>query len=232
MSYAGVQHGNGFGTYANRPAQGQAGRKYYATDTGVMFYDNGTAWQPIKPAVAPMTAMDTATFAWQNQNSSTATQQGSGIALYSPSAGGGSSQRMYYIATPGTPYTVTAKLCNLSGNPVITYGLAWTDGTKYHTFHVNNNVNAFTINWTRWSNASTGAGDDYSSNVDSTDFMSWMRVADNGTNRSIAISRDGINFITLASVARTTYLTPTRVGVLMNPFNQDVNLILQSWNVT
>lgn len=33
-----------YGTAANRPAAGKAGRFYFATDTSVISYDNGTAW--------------------------------------------------------------------------------------------------------------------------------------------------------------------------------------------
>lgn len=39
------------GTEAARPAAGQAGRYYYATDTLALFYDTGSAWRLVSPAI-------------------------------------------------------------------------------------------------------------------------------------------------------------------------------------
>ena len=39
------------GLYANRPAAGQGGMLYYSTDTQVLSYDDGTAWQTISETV-------------------------------------------------------------------------------------------------------------------------------------------------------------------------------------
>lgn len=41
------------GTAASRPAFGVVGRYYYATDTGVLTRDTGTAWIPVNHTVAP-----------------------------------------------------------------------------------------------------------------------------------------------------------------------------------
>lgn len=35
------------GTFNNRPAAGKAGRFYYATDNGIVYYDDGAAWRTI-----------------------------------------------------------------------------------------------------------------------------------------------------------------------------------------
>src|SRR3990172_8480440 len=39
-------HRHKSGTLAARPAAGNAGRLYYATDTAITFLDNGTNWVP------------------------------------------------------------------------------------------------------------------------------------------------------------------------------------------
>lgn len=38
---------DGVGPIASRPAAGEAGRTWYATDTGVTWLDDGSAWQPL-----------------------------------------------------------------------------------------------------------------------------------------------------------------------------------------
>lgn len=35
------------GTLAGRPSAGTAGRFYYATDTGLLYHDNGSSWQTV-----------------------------------------------------------------------------------------------------------------------------------------------------------------------------------------
>lgn len=47
VSASGKVHRHKSGTYANRPAAGQAGRIYLATDLQVTFMDDGTDWYPI-----------------------------------------------------------------------------------------------------------------------------------------------------------------------------------------
>lgn len=45
QSASGKTHRHGSGTLANRPAAGNAGRLYFATDLGVTFIDDGTLWR-------------------------------------------------------------------------------------------------------------------------------------------------------------------------------------------
>lgn len=44
---------NGQGTLANRPAAGNSGARYYATDAGIEYRDNGTDWVPVADPDAP-----------------------------------------------------------------------------------------------------------------------------------------------------------------------------------
>ncbi len=236
MSYAGTQYGNGFGTYANRPTAGQAGRTYYATDTAVVFYDNGTAWQPVDAAVAPMTAVASGSFTWQNQGSCTATDQGSGIVLYAPNQTSANNARFLYISTPGTPYTITARFIYTGGlvnGENCQYGIGWGDGTKFHVLKSTPTGDGWNLNFERWTNTTTPSTSDLTiTNADTTDHLQWYRITDNGTNRLVYISRDGVNFLQLATLTNTTHLTPTRVGIFMNPFLGDLNATLVSWKQT
>ena len=47
-----------FGVIADRPAAGNAGVRFYATNTGVEYYDNGTNWIPLPSASPPGSLID------------------------------------------------------------------------------------------------------------------------------------------------------------------------------
>ncbi len=235
MAYAGKQSGNGFGTFANRPQPGQSGRTYYATDTAIAFYDNGLDWQPVLTSPV-MTPVSQSSFTWDNQGGATATDFGSGIKLFAPTAGSSHSLRVMYVPTPSTPYTVTARFITngglVNGNDC-TIGLLWGDGTKYQTWHTYMGTNAWYLTCSRFSNSNTYVSDDYSApNLALNNHMQWYRISDDGTNRTMGISRDGVNFITCFSIPSNTYLTPNRVGFFLNAYNGDVNSTLVSWEIS
>lgn len=235
LAYAGQQNGNGFGTYANRPIQGQAGRTYYGTDTSVMYYDDGVAWRPIGQTdiCTPLSSSD---FTWQNQNGASSTDFGSSIYLTAPNNSGSQNLRFFYKSAPGTPYTITSKIIYLGGfiNGASTkanmYGIAWGDGTKLTTLHINTGDTTFDLDVANWDNVTTFNANVYVNNdVAIANQLEWFRIADDGTNRTCSISRDGVNFITIYSVARTNFLTPTRVGLIMNPYQGDQHTSVVSW---
>jgi hypothetical protein len=49
------------GLFADRPAFGIGGRKYFATDTRQEWYDTGSAWVNITPSGDPVAILDTPT---------------------------------------------------------------------------------------------------------------------------------------------------------------------------
>ena len=49
------------GLFADRPAFGIGGRKYFATDTKQEWYDTGSAWVNITPSGDPVAILDTPT---------------------------------------------------------------------------------------------------------------------------------------------------------------------------
>lgn len=49
------------GTLGARPPAGQANRFYKATDTGVIFHDTGTLWEPVMPGLAVRTSAGSTT---------------------------------------------------------------------------------------------------------------------------------------------------------------------------
>lgn len=222
--YAGQQNGNGFGTYANRPVQGQAGRTYYGTDTSMMYYDDGTTWNPIGQTDI-CTALKTSDFTWQNQSGATSTDFGSAIFLFAPNGMSTQNLRYLYKTPPTAPYTVTAKFIHLGAfttNASVFYGLAFGDGTKFITFHVTTNGNAWNVDVASWNDVNTFNSSLFSHDFyDVNDNVQWIRFSDDGINRSFQISRDGINFIEIYNMANSTFLTTSRVGIVMDPFTAD-----------
>lgn len=47
LSASTIKHRHLSGAFSTRPAAGEAGRRFYATDWGVEFVDNGTRWDPV-----------------------------------------------------------------------------------------------------------------------------------------------------------------------------------------
>lgn len=235
VGYAGASNGSGFGVYGDRPVAGQAGCIYYATDVNMAYYDNGTSWQPLGPTEF-YTGLAASDFTWQNQNSATATNVGSSVLLYAPSNGGGQNLRFFYKSAPSAPYTITAKLIHLggfvNGNASI-YGLGWGDGTKLCSLHANAGDSTFDVDVANWDSTTVANGNVYTNNDAAiANQLEWFRISDDGTNRTASISRDGVNFVQVYSVARTTFLTPTRVGVILNPFSGDQYTACVSWKVS
>lgn len=232
--YAGSQNGNGLGVYANRPIQGQAGRTYYATDAGMMYYDDGNTWNPIGQTDV-CTALKTSDFTWQNQSGATSTDYGSGIFMYAPSASNNQNVRFLYQTPPSTPYTVTAKFIHLGSfeaSQSVVYGIGMGDGTKFLVWYANTNGNAWNLDIGKWDNPTTNVGGLFDEDFfDICDNMQWFRIEDDGTNRHFSISRDGVNFLVVYSTSNTTYLTTSRIGIILNPYNGDQYTSCVSWKV-
>ena len=129
------------------------------------------------------------------------------------------------IASPSTPYTIDATLSVYGpsdGNN--TFGMGWTDGTKYQAMEVFVTNSAPIVNKLvveHYSNATTFTATDcgpvffqYSpSEV-------YFRVSDDGTNVTFSNSVDGVSFIQLFTVAKSSgYLGTsgyTNVGIFID----------------
>jgi hypothetical protein len=208
------------GVVGSRPAAGTAGTLYLATDAPLAFEDNGTTWQPFGPLL-PLTAPPAMSgWTWANQGSSTLTEEnGSNRFGWAPSASGFLLRSLTH-AVPSAPYTVTMAFLAalLPGNGSTTephMGLILRDNTgKNVTFHIGA-FQAPYIAARKWdsdtafnSNVFSGMGYPFGGGP-----LVWLRIEDDNTNRLYRISADGIDWITLFSETRTTFITPTKVGV-------------------
>lgn len=117
-------------------------------------------------------------------------------------------------SVPATPYAITAK-CFMQGPNINFYygGLCLGDSTgKVITLYPQNGPEVGFNNW----NSNTSYN---SSNGSASVVMGaylYLRFADDGTNITASYSNDGVNFVILAVVSRTAFLTagPTLMGLM------------------
>lgn len=174
----------------------------------------GAAYGPVMVLTPPPLLSG---FTWVNQGTATVTQA-SGGAIYEKAPSGGSNLRAMVKTAPATPYTLTALLAPTAGGNNVRSGLCWYDSGsgKFATFSF-------------WAQASGDPGFEYAAWTNSTSFSSnssngftsgpctiggpcFMRLADDGTNRTVSISADGVSFIQLATNGHTQFLTPDSIG--------------------
>lgn len=102
--------GNLYGTYANRPTAGQAGRVYTPSDGPVSYIDNGTTWLPMIPGVGTPGSE----VAPSNTNPFTFISAGSGVGASLSTNGGTVSMTM--TSNAASSQAVQLADVNRSGN--------------------------------------------------------------------------------------------------------------------
>jgi len=227
------------GTYSARPASGVAGRLYVPTDGIALHVDDGTVWRSFGPVRRLVPPDDTA-FTWINQGAAAVTQSGSALYLREP--GVTSRQgRLRLMPTPTPPYTLTAAviptfapsatfqecglvLYNTGGiGPLVYFGMMARDTAS--------NVQLIGEKQTSPSNFSASYFEAY---VPYLGHPVWLRIKDDGTNRTLHYSMDGLNFEQIHSAGRTDWITPDRIGYFVdcNSTNVAVGMTLLSWEIT
>lgn len=124
-----------------------------------------------------------------------------------------------YMAAPATPYSITAQIrCggfyyNSSGG--LMFRLSSTG--QFHMIGQQYNgtpSSAIVVN--RYTNNTTYLGTDKTAGGSGSCVFDWLKIVDDGTNRSFYASTDGYNWLEVYSVARGTFITPDQVGFLFN----------------
>lgn len=158
-----------------------------------------------------------ADFSWVNQGTATATDlSGSAGILLKMGAGSGDNLRMLVKSAPGTPYTITAWLTPMFGasaNSAV--GMCWRESGSGKIVTVG--IAGARIVATGKLASPTSFNSVYT--VDDIRLYGpvAMRLTDNGTNRIVEVSNDGVRWYTLHTVGRTDYLTANQVGIYVNP---------------
>lgn len=232
------------GPYASRPAAGAAGRLYLPTDGYAQYRDNGTTWDASGPTF-PLVEPPTTGWSWVNQGTATVAAEKGGIYLSEPAAQAAAADRIraYMRPLPPAPCTITAAFQLIlwsstgsfnqngglvlressSGKLVLVSQLLYSgNGTNNPLFYLQNYNSP-----TSW-NANVASGPAPAGP------LLWIQVSDDGTNRIVRLSGDGQHWPVFSTLARTTFITPDQIGIVLNgnisPAGIGVNLV--SWKVS
>lgn len=213
-----------FGSEPSSPAEGDV---VLYNNAPLLARWNGTIWEPWGPLfnLNPPVPGD---FSWVNQGTASLNTSQGGIQIIGPSVGGDNIRAQVRTA-PATPYTITALLCMNFGNAFPTTGGLCFRQTSNGRMVVFGGFWTNLIGSQKFTSA-TSFNSDYSTGYSfvRAPFI-WLRLADNGTNRIMSASYDGINFITLHSITRTDWLTADQVGFYVHPTGTAANITCLSW---
>lgn len=224
------------GVFASRPAAGSAGLLYLTDDGWYISRDSGTAWKsfgPVFPFVEPIPA----NYSFVNQGTATLdSTRGSMYLECQPAAA--DSVKLLLKPTPATPYTIDACIMpNACGWVTeMAVGVAWQNagaGTLVTAHLGYDSTSPFTnFNVQKW-NSPTSFNGAYVS-LQSLRFAGsvvFIRLQDDGTNRTVSIGVDGVHWQKAHQVSRTDFLTADHVGFSVNNFsnNNPTGNNLLSW---
>ena len=178
---------------------------------------------------------------WFNQGSATLDDYGQ-LVLYTPAAG--TNLRGKVMSAPATPYNIDAIFIpGVENVPWMGAGLCWSDGTKYVSVLVGN-INGGNANpgldvykWNTATSPLSGYTPDYAQTYTYPmralpNVPIWVRLSDDGANRTVYISLDGgKHFQRYHQIGRTDHLTPTQIGICVYSDNANVDTVLTllSW---
>lgn len=208
--------------------------------SGTTLNATGGSGASVGPA---FTAPVDAQFSWVNQGTASVNSADQGILLTAPAAAG-IALRIRKKAAPATPYTVTVAI-------LPTFGIQTNAGAYYGMLFrqsSNGKISAFLLYQVpngemlsiKFDDPSTfnaiytppGNPLQSSLNVPQNNIpLMWLRLADDGTNRSMSYSIDGYDFTTFHTIGRTDFITPDEVGFFTNSQNATTGskIRLLSW---
>lgn len=222
--------------YASPPSSPISGDIWVPTDSYYDFFRyNGSAWVPFIDGIE-CTLPDNTGFSWVNQGTSTL-DTSKGAHIMTTVAGENGGQHIRVKSAPSTPYTITAAFrALLVGNQFpafyIVHRESGTSELRITGIYIDGGPTLSVDNWTSetvFSARPVGAG-----LVGQHRGVVWLRITDDGTtNCTYAVSYDGRNYITLYTIARTTFLTPNQVGWAGRPHASFGSIVtLLSWKET
>jgi hypothetical protein len=201
------------GTFASRPAAGTSGDLYMPTDASIISEDTGSAWRNFGPIHLLTKPPTVASGTWLNQGSATITEEKELLHLFLPKESVLNIRGMHWAA-PATPYTITALI---SFNPIVVsqmmFGVLWrqsSDG-KVITAHLETAVSSLLLNVYKWSSPTVFSASYVGLNW--WQHRVWVKLEDDGTNRKVHISTDGLYFTQIHTVGRTDFMTANQVGL-------------------
>jgi hypothetical protein len=217
--------------YASRPAAATEGRLFLPNNGVYVERDTGAAWAPWGP-LYPFTVPVDGDFSWINQGTASVDTTNGGIYLLAP-ANSGTQLRIRIKSAPATPYTITAAfLPAMIATGPQRVGLCWrqsSDG-KLVMAYLLGNANLQTYQIDKF-NSPTAGNSTYVTRATPQTGVTFLRIADNGTNRITSYSVDGQHWIQLHSIGRTDFMTADQVGFFASDEGniQAAAMTLLSW---
>jgi len=155
---------------------------------------------------------------WVNQGTATSSEGGGALSIYAPAVSG-NNMRILKRSAPGTPYTISAVLRQMSWKVNYPFaGIGWrqsSDG-KLVLFGLTS-ANGITLQ--KYTSATAYSATYTLSPAVSGDAM-WgnafgapmvLRINDTGTNRVCSIGYNGMDWLQVHTVGRTDFMTPDEV---------------------
>lgn len=206
------------GTYANLPAARDAGRVYLCTDSPFVLYNVGGEWIHTIPGCGIVTPPVLGDFTWVNQGSATAVSTYGGVYMEGPQDTG-ANERVLKKALPSAPWTVTVGFI-----PMAT-GVNYVNGGFYLADANDKGVrfawmcrNAPTVDSAAFNSPTSWSSDKFSYIAECGTVL-FLRFVDDNSSRYYQVSRDNQHFTTVSSESRTTHMTPTYCGMMVNAWN-------------
>lgn len=165
--------------------------------------------------------LNAASFTWDNQGSSSVRDLTSNGIEWKWDLTTGDNIRFGYLSTPTAPFSTTAcffpGVTNHVSDGIGQTGLAFRESSssKLYTFAVQGDK---TLRVLKFTNSTTFSADLLAAINWNFNSPLWMKIGDDNTDLTFAISQDGVNFIEVASEARGTFFTtaPDQIGVFGN----------------
>ena len=203
-------------TQASRQAAAKAGRLFLPSNGYYIERDTGAAWAHWGP-LFPMTPPVLANFTWVNQGGATAVDTNGGLRMTAPAVSG-SNIRILKKSAPATPYTVTVALIPDIIGDFNSVGLLFRESSsgKCALFTLGSNTGPLKMGNSKFTNSTTYSADYSGVTVSPLPIPLFLRIADDGANRILSYSRDGVYFIAWHTIGRTDFLTADEVGLVVH----------------
>lgn len=223
--------GNTIGTYVQLPTSPSQGQMHVTTDSPINLVYDGTKWRGLYRGIVT-TLPPTSGWSWVNQDTATLEEKGA-LILHSPYVAANDSHRMRMRSLPTPPFTITA-LCQMALRPVNPSfgGFTVRDSTtgRHTTMHLLGSTQE--IKMADYNSETSYAGGALAQALVAGvgQYGLWLRLEDDNTDFVFSYSLDGLNFITLKTVARTAWLAnPDQVGFTVNPGHASITNTLLHW---
>lgn len=225
------------GTYSSLPNATSASRQgwlYKPTDAPQMFINDGSAWEGFINGVK-VTDPTTLSWSWVPSQGSASVVSAKGMIYLTGTTKNNTDVRAYMVTVPSAPYTRTAMVFPQLPNVAnCVCGIGVSDGTKFETFVIGQSGSILVTGVLQYATATSNPSAPTQVAFLTVSSPVMMRIVDDNVNRSYQISNDlGVNWRTAATVGRTSYLTPTLIGIYADPnFDNSAApaLTLASWS--